>query len=380
VTPAVLVDFYGVRGNGTGVRQSVFETDVEDYSPSDLATFEDTFSLPRSVVTDVGGHVGDGICESDADACAESNLDVQYVTALAPGALTTYWYVEEGDLDPFTAYAVQLDGAEVTPLVNSISYGSFESENAPEAMDAFDRAAIKLGLEGASVFVSSGDDGAPNAIGSVAECAYNPSYPATSPFVTAVGATYKADWADGARETVCQSDVDDAVITSGGGFSIYQDAPPYARSAQGAYLDATNATAGYNARGRGYPDVSLAGYGYEMVIGGDLYTVSGTSASSPSVAAMATLVNALRLRAGAPPVGFLNPTLYADPTFANDVVEGDTRCVANNEFCCAEGFDAAAGWDPATGLGSVDYPRFEALLTADVAPADLENARKALNV
>lgn len=377
MTPAVLFDVYGIRGNGTGVRQSVFETEVEDYSPSDLRTFEATFDLRRSRVTDVGGHVGDGVCESDADACAESNLDVQYMTAVAPDALTTYWYVADRDLDVFVAYCVQLDDAAETPLVNSISYGSFESENAGEAMAAFDRAAQKLALQGATVLVSSGDDGAPNAIADPRECAYNPSYPATSPYVTAVGATYKADWGDDAEgEVVCQSDVDDAVITSGGGFSAVHDAPAWAADAQRAYLAATNSTPGYNAAGRGYPDVALAGYGYEMVIGGDLYAVSGTSCSAPAVAGMVSLVNALRLAAGAPPLGFLNPTLYgAAGAFANDVNAGDTHCVADAEFCCAQGFAAADGWDPATGWGSVDFPRFEELLTRDVAPADLARAR-----
>ena len=34
---------------------------------------------------------------------------------------------------------------------------------------------------------------------------------------------------------------------------------------------------GFRREGRAYPDVALAGYGYEVVIGGDLYAVSGTS-------------------------------------------------------------------------------------------------------
>ena len=42
----------------------------------------------------------------------------------------------------------------------------------------------------------------------------------------------------------------------------------------------------YAKGGRGYPDVALAGYGYEVIIGGAMYSVSGTSCSSPAVAAM----------------------------------------------------------------------------------------------
>ena len=131
--------------------------------------------------------------------------------------------------------------------------------------------------------------------------------------------------------------------------------------------------------GRGYPDLALAGYGYEVVIGGELYTVSGTSCSAPTVAGMTTLVNAIRLEAGASPVGFINPTLYAsEGAFANDVTSGNNKCVAENEFCCDEGFAARGGWDATTGWGSVHFPAYEKVLTADLAPDAVERAKARL--
>ena len=51
------------------------------------------------------------------------------------------------------------------------------------------------------------------------------------------------------------------------------------------------------------------------------------------------------------------------------MTEGENNCVAEDAFCCDEGFHAAEGLDPATGFGSVDYAKFEALLTADSAAA-----------
>ena len=115
------------------------------------------------------------------------------------------------------------------------------------------------------------------------------------------------------------------------------------------------------------------------MIGGATYSVSGTSCSAPAVAGMASLVNAIRLEAGAGSVGFLNPTLYADAgAFANDVTEGENNCVAEDAFCCDEGFHAAEGWDPATGFGSVDYAKFEALLTADLGAAAVAAAKARL--
>ena len=52
---------------------------------------------------------------------------------------------------------------------------------------------------------------------------YFPSFPATSPYVTAVGGTMGPN--TGGDEVVCMSDaVPTGVITSGGGFSTYYEA------------------------------------------------------------------------------------------------------------------------------------------------------------
>ena len=95
--------------------------------------------------------------------------------------------------------------------------------------------------------------------------------------------------------------------------------------------------------------------------------------------ALTTLVNAIRLEAGASPVGFINPTLYAsEGAFANDVASGNNKCVAENEFCCDEGFAARGGWDATTGWGSVHFPAYEKVLTADLAPDAVERAKARL--
>ena len=83
---------------------------------------------------------------------------------------------------------------------------------------------------------------------------------------------------------------------------------------------------------------------------------------------------------GKGPVGFLNPALYANPSVMNDIVNGsNVGCestsspglrprwqlqVAVNrktDRCgitgYTEGFQAAPGWDPASGLGTPNYPK-----------------------
>lgn len=54
---------------------------------------------------------------------------------------------------------------------------------------------------------------------------------------------------------------------------------------------------------------------------------------------------------GKGPIGFLNPTLYANPDLLHDIVKG------NNLGCGTDGFLTAPGWDPVTGLGTPDYPK-----------------------
>ena len=89
----------------------------------------------------------------------------------------------------------------------------------------------------------------------------------------------------------------------------------------------------------------------------------GTSASTPVMAALISLANSARLAAGKPSVGFANPALYAwagDAAIFHDVAAGQNDCCAGGwqgaaVVCCpGNGFRAVAGWDPVTGLGSVN--------------------------
>jgi tripeptidyl-peptidase-1 len=59
-----------------------------------------------------------------------------------------------------------------------------------------------------------------------------------------------------------------------------------------------------------------------------------------------------------PPLGLPNPLLYSLRSGFFDVTTG------NNAGSGEYGFNAAPGWDPVTGLGTLD---FEALLSAALA-------------
>ena len=162
---------------------------------------------------------------------------------------------------------------------------------------------------------------------------------------------------------MCQTDKG-GFVTGGGGISAAYPLPSWQKSHVEGYFAQVKGTnkkpfPGYSKNGRGYPDITAAGTHYLIVIGGRLHWVGGTSVGAPVVAGMISLVNAARFRAGGKPVGFLNPVLYANSTlFMNDVTSGKNNCTGSTS-CCREGFSAAPGWDPASGLGTLNFVKFK---------------------
>lgn len=145
---------------------------------------------------------------------------------------------------------------------------------------------------------------------------------------------------------------------SGGGFSNVFEIPSYQADAVGAYLK--NYPPPYNSSvynnsgvARAYPDIAALGLKIATVWLGDIYGIGGTSASTPIVAGLITLLNEARLEAGKGPIGFLNPTLYAHPEMFNDITVG------GNPGCGTDGFKAAPGWDPVTGMGTPIFPKMK---------------------
>jgi tripeptidyl-peptidase I len=91
---------------------------------------------------------------------------------------------------------------------------------------------------------------------------------------------------------------------------------------------------------------------------GTLRPVSGTSMSSPLVAAVFSLVNDALIASGKPVLGFLNPWLYEKGyTALNDILSGAAL------GCDTEkGLPAAEGWDAVTGYGTPDFEKILNLL------------------
>lgn len=116
---------------------------------------------------------------------------------------------------------------------------------------------------------------------------------------------------------------------------------------------------GYALNGRSYPDVSITAAAYKVAVNQNLTAVYGTSASCPVFSGMVSLVNSNRAKVGKGPLGWINPSLYAYyESFTFDITSGINNCVAGATVCCSQGFYATPGWDPVTGLGSVNFTAF----------------------
>jgi tripeptidyl-peptidase-1 len=158
-----------------------------------------------------------------------------------------------------------------------------------------------------------------------------------------------------------------AINFTGGGFSNYFPRPWYQDFVIPRYLDTVPASfpGVFNRSGRGYPDVATQGWHFEVVSGGVLGLVSGTSASSPTFASVIAIVNDRLAQFGKKPLGFLNPFLYlaAGPAGVfNDVTSGKNVGYTCNKTAVA--FSAQKGWDPTTGFGTPNYPKL--LLAAGI--------------
>ncbi|KIY52319.1 subtilisin-like protein [Fistulina hepatica ATCC 64428] len=336
---------------------------LEQYANiDDLRSFY-TDQVPEAVPNSSGENN-----QSKSEAGGEANLDVQFAFGLSYPTPGTLWSTagrppfntsadsqtntNEPYLDWLRYVLYQEDGD--IPLVISTSYGDEEQTVPQSYATRVCKEFAQLGARGISLLFSSGDggvgDGDPY---SSSDCISNdgkntkmflPSFPAS---VTAVGGT------TGVPEV--------AVDFSGGGFSNYFARPSYQTEAVSQYL--SNLPQGtydglFNSTGRAYPDISAQADYYRVWYQGCPQYFGGTSASAPAVAGFIALLNDARLSKGLSSLGFLNPWLYKNAFHVlNDITSG------NNPGCGTQGFNAAIGWDPVTGLGTPNFGKLLEIVT-----------------
>lgn len=248
--------------------------------------------------------------------------------------------------------------------VISISYGKQEQDLPAYYQQRQCNEVLKLGLQGVSVIVASGDTGVGGIRGDGSEngclgsnaTVFSPTFPNSCPWLTNVGGT-KIYPGHTVYEPESAVNDPESGYSSGGGFSNLFDTPDYQASAIKTYFaeheppykyysnGQYNSSGGgvYNRNGRGIPDVAANGDNFGIFNAGRFILEGGTSGSAPIFASMINRLVEERLAAGKGPLGFVNPTLYEHPEVLNDIVNG------TNPGCGTQGFSAVKGWDPVTG-------------------------------
>lgn len=363
-----LMPLYNAGHDGSG--QRIVVAGQSAVGLADIQVFRSIYGLPKKdpQLVLVPGSPDPGHVFGDE---GEADLDIEWSGAVARNANIIYVY--SPDVRVSVSYAINQNLGSVLTL----SYGSCEQENPPGEINSTRALAQQANAQGITWLASSGDSGAAGCDApftqNKASQGLGVSFPASLPEVTAVGGTQLDEtgsqyWSASNSINFAsalsyipekgwnESDAD-GLASSGGGLSVAFPKPSW-QTAPGVP----------GANSRAVPDVSLsaAGHdGYLIVTQGVPGVASGTSAAAPSFAGILALVNhyqelnGLQTQSGQ---GNLNPNLYSlarnTAGVFHDIIAGDNivPCAVATPDCSTGtlGYTAGPGYDPVTGLGSVD--------------------------
>ncbi|MFC8504554.1 protease pro-enzyme activation domain-containing protein [Pedococcus sp. NPDC057267] len=410
---AQLQGLYGMSGaiasgnDGSGVTVGIIDAFASNTIEKDANTYFARHGLPTfapgqfTQVVAPGTYNQPGNRKQDpAGWAGEETLDVEAVHTMAPGAHITYIGSPNNgrDMDAIMNRVVDEHLADI--VSNSYGYGS-EALPAGTIKPSLDTQ-VQAAAEGISLFYSSGDNA--DETNAVAGATPTPDWPASSPYVTAVGGTSAGVSASDSRvfelgwETR-RSSLDKTTTTwqpstwlygSGGGTSRLFAQPSYQTGVVPASISQTYGGAAM----RAVPDVSALGDpNTGMLVGEtqsapdgsqvyDEYRIGGTSLASPLYAGMFALAEQ---KAGHE-YGLANPVLYGTRAASVDITKddratypGDVRSDYVNGVDASNGYRYSAryfdadeqltihvrpGYDDVTGVG---VPNGQAWLDAVAA-------------
>jgi subtilase family serine protease len=342
---------------------------------SDLHTFDTQFGFPDPVLqVDKFGNVPpfDPTNSTEVGWAEETSLDVEYAHSIAPGAKIILAETSVAETEGVTGFP-QMMAAEDSLIksgqadVISQSFGAtentfpgFSSGNYSSLLDL--RYAYKdAAAHGVTVLAGSGDEGVTN-YESDGETLYPyrvNSWPASDPLVTAVGGTQLNLDQSGNKIT---PDVvwNDGYGASGGGTSAVFSRPFYQIGVSGVV-----------GKKRGTPDISMtaavnggawvymsfAGIESPGVSDPGWYIFGGTSEATPIMSGIVALADQQARHR----LGLINPALYLLGALQKAGVPR-TGIVSvtsgNNSFGGVTGYNATAGYNLATGWGTIDAAKF----------------------
>ena len=355
---------YAAGVDGTG--QKIAVVGQTDIYTSDIQSFRNNFNLaaPNLVLTPVPSRPDPGVSSGDLP---EAALDIEWSGAVARNATIVYVYSD--DVIQSLIYAIDQN---LAPVI-SMSYGGCEPQDFVD-LPSFQSMAQQANAQGQTWLAASGDSGAGDCEDQGAVVAQDGpavDIPAAIPEVTGMGGTVLNDtggayWNASTgtalgyipEQVWNDTTLGGGLAASGGGGSVFFAQPAW-QTGPGVPKDSV----------RHVPDLSLASSpdhnGFYFFQNGHSGTVGGTSVAAPAMAGIVALLNHYLISTGIHSqagLGNINPALYrlAQTTSGifHDVTGGNNNvpCVSGSPGCSngSFGVSAGAGYDAATGLGSVD--------------------------
>ena len=368
ITPTILRTRYNLTnehgiGNKSNNTQATANFLRQFVQPSDLNKFFDMFA-PNVTSTTASKIIGSN---NPSDPGIEAMLDSEYMMSIGKDVNTEWWFTKGAQPDnpqdePWLKWLLQCANTTTLPHVFSASYTDFEHHVNTIYANRVNVELMKIAIRGTSLLMAAGDYG----IGTLFESksGYQPEFPASSPWITSVGGT-----AFGHKKTDVDSEEvwNDGSIGTGGGFSDMFPRPAYQQLAVESWFNTSmkehhmplNAS-WWNATGRAYPDLAALATPYQTICSGYVQIGTGTSASTPTMAGIISLLNEHRLSAGKSSLGFLNPLIYKvlgpNNAFRDVTIGHNPGFYRSGSRTRTPGFYAETGWDPASGWGTPNFP------------------------
>jgi len=302
------------------------------FTQSDLQTYFSSLKVGSPTVTAVSVDGAENAPTGEADGPdGEVMLDIEVIGSLAPQANVAVYFAPNTDAGFLDAVTTAIHDTTNKPSVVSISWGSAESTWTDQSMTSMDEAFQEAATLGVTICVAAGDGGSSDG---VTDGKDHVDFTASSPYALACGGTSLT-----ASGTTIKSEVvwngGSQGGAGGGGVSSFFALPTYQSGLKTTGAEGVTAALSK----RGVPDVAGDAdpeTGYSVRIDGTNTVIGGTSAVAPLWSGLLARINQLAGK----PVGYLQPTLYKNPSALRDITQGN-----NGDFY------ASVGWDACTGLG-----------------------------
>jgi kumamolisin len=269
----------------------------------------------------------------------ETVLDLEIIHEIAPAAKMVI-YLSAPDFSHGDRAFDQMVTDHLGSIISE-SLGACEADVPSGHRSIYGGIEDRAVAQGMSHFIATGDSGAYTC---GQDAAASGSFPSTLPTVTAVGGTTVFQSVQGTyfKEAAWGSPIDET--GTGGGSSHFYPLPDYQKS-----------VAQVAGRGlRQVPDVAADGdpmSGFHIIFGGKAGQAGGTSAATPLWAATVALINQDLKKKGLREAGFANPAIY---WMGQNTAKFSTKPFHDVTTGNNLAYDAAPGWDFATGWGSMD--------------------------